>query len=224
MILAMFDIDGTLTIPITIEASYFAKAICSVLGDTSIDTDWSNCTHVTDDGIATEAVQRSLGRDITESELNQIRQVYINLMWPCIEKECKPISGAVRFLEALKCHTDISVGIATGNWREVGTRKLETAGFLIQDIPFASSTDAVARHEIMRYAHLRALSRCQINAFDKIVYFGDGGWDAQASLKLGWDFIGISTQMSRDDLRQMGAKAVYDNYSNPEEVRNAIFA
>ena len=30
--------------------------------------------------------------------------------------------------------------------------------------------------------------------------------------------------MSRDDLRQMGAKAAYDNYTNPEEVRDAIFA
>ena len=224
MILALFDIDGTLTIPISSESSRYAEAVQNVFGAVSIDFEWGIATHVTDVGIATEAVRRSLGREATETELEKFKEVYKISMRPCIERECKPLPGAVRFFEDLKACDKISVGIATGNWREVGEWKLKAAGFSLQDIPFASSTDAVARNDIMRHAHDLALARCRIDAFDRIVYFGDGVWDAAASRSLGWRFIGISTQISSDDLCKMGAKAVYKNYCNAEEIRKAILA
>ncbi len=76
----------------------------------------------------------------------------------------------------------------------------------------------------MRHAHRLSLSRYRVDAFEKIVYFGDGPWDAEACKELAWDFVGIATHMSGDELREMGAKAVFSDYSQPEDVRTGILA
>jgi len=220
--LAVFDIDGTLTLPITDEAQHFARAIRNVMGTEHIDFGWGGATHVTDEGIASEAVRRSLDRDLDENEKAKIRQVYKSLMWPAIEKECEALPGAVAFLRDLRASQEIALGIATGNWQEFGIKKLETAGFTVAGIPLATSTDAVARVDIMRHAHQQALSSWQVDSFDRVFYFGDGPWDAEASHALGWGFIGLSTGMSSKDLRELGAVAAFADYHEPSRIRDAI--
>ena len=63
----------------------------------------------------------------------------------------------------------------------------------MDDIPFASSDDAVARQEIIECAIQRALKLYRKKGCRKIVYVGDGSWDALAARQLRIGFIGVTT-------------------------------
>jgi len=64
--------------------------------------------------------------------------------------------------------------------------KLKSAGFPTRDIRISSSSEFENRVSIMA----AALSEAP-EGLTKITYYGDGAWDRQAALELGWQFVPV---------------------------------
>ena len=109
-------------------------------------------------------------------------------------------------MERLLALPGVRVAVATGGWQETARLKLRLVGIDAERLAFASSSDALARTEIMRLAARRAM---QGTAFSRATYFGDGPWDRRASEQLGYDFIAVGKAVAHthayDDLRDTDA-------------------
>ena len=69
MRLVVFDIDGTLTDTMGVDATCFVRALSEVCGFSDIDADWSRYKHATDAGIFNEIFQPRVGRLPTADEI-----------------------------------------------------------------------------------------------------------------------------------------------------------
>jgi hypothetical protein len=68
--------------------------------------------------------------------------------------------------------------------------KLTSAGFPVQGIPISSADDSCERCRIMENA-LRLLG----HRFKTVTYYGDGAWDREAALSLGWSFVPVGVEL-----------------------------
>jgi len=223
--LVMLDIDGTLTQSNEVDAHCFIDAVKAVTNLKEIDSDWGSYRHVTDSGIASEIVERQLGRSITDEELLGIRRRFVESLRCAAKGDPQlfaPIPGAPRAVEALRGRRDVALALATGGWEEAARLKLATAGFPWPEIPMASSNDSDEREEIMILAHERARGAYQVNAFDTRTLIGDGIWDVRASRNLGYHFIGIASGEQAHRLRAEGARLILESYENLHELMKRL--
>ncbi|MDI3325665.1 HAD hydrolase-like protein [Pontibacterium granulatum] len=185
MHLVMFDIDGTLIESYDFDEQCFLAAIDEVLG-IQIDARWDRYPHVTDAGILDEILsQPSYLPDRALLEV-QIRASFMqNLTLYLENNSVEPIAGAIEFLEHLKQREDVVLAIATGGWYESATMKLEAAGLDVNGIALATSSDHIARVEIMKLAEARAAEQPLLSR----TYFGDAAWDKKASRALDYNFV-----------------------------------
>lgn len=185
MHLVMFDIDGTLIESYDIDEQCFLAAIDDVLG-IQIDVRWERYPHVTDAGILDEILSHpSFGPDRTVLEA-QIKASFMQNLTVYLESNSvEPIAGAVEFLAHLKQREDVVLAIATGGWYESATIKLEAAGLDVSGIALATSSDHIARVEIMKIAEARAADQPLLSR----TYFGDAAWDKTASSQLDYNFV-----------------------------------
>lgn len=214
MHLVVFDIDGTLTRTDSIDEVCYVAAVSEVLSIPGIDTDWTHYPHVTDSGILRQVVRSSLGRDVLSEEMDRVCRCFRQHLEHAFRQpgSCLPVEGGPEMLERLAGTKDVAVALATGGWEAAARLKLERAGYEVQDIPLASSTDADTREEIMKLAELRARERHGVPGFETITYIGDGVWDARAAANLGWRFLGVGTGEQAARLEREGAFAVIDHY------------
>lgn len=187
----IFDIDGTLIDSERLDARYFAQAAREVLGCIEIDDDWTGYTKVTDVGIIAEILKRN-GRTPAPETINAVRERFRMLLQKFFERggACRSIPGVHEFLSRIRKTPGCSLGIATGGWCVTALMKLASAGINVDGTPISSSDDADDRTAIM----LHCLAKMG-GLFDRIVYFGDGVWDRDASARLGWPFIGIGEKL-----------------------------
>lgn len=185
MHLVMFDIDGTLIESYDIDEQCFLTAIDEVLG-IQIDACWERYPHVTDAGILDEILsQPGFGPDRAVLEA-QIKACFMqNLTVHLESNSVEPIAGAIEFLAHLKQRDDVVLAIATGGWYESATMKLAAAGLDISGIALATSSDHIARVEIMKLAEARAIEKPLLSR----TYFGDAAWDKTASMVLDYNFV-----------------------------------
>jgi beta-phosphoglucomutase-like phosphatase (HAD superfamily) len=187
----IFDIDGTLIDSERLDAQYFVQAAREVLGSIEIADDWAGYTKVTDVGIIAEILERN-GRTPAPETINAVRERFRMLLRKFFEQggTCTPIPGVHEFLSLIRETPGCSPGIATGGWGVTALMKLTSAGLNIDGTPISSSDDSDDRTAIM----LHCLAKMG-GPFDRIVYFGDGVWDRDASARLGWSFIGIGEKL-----------------------------
>lgn len=95
--------------------------------------------------------------------------------------------------------------IATGDWYETISFKLQAAGIQTADVPMATSSDHYSRSDILSTAIGRAGGK-----HEQAVYIGDGVWDLRAARQLGIPFIGCGAR--RDKLREAGAAHLLDSF------------
>lgn len=193
----IFDIDGTLVQSYELDSKLFVQAVRECLGSRAIvREDWSHYMHVTDTGILTEIFEDN-GYFPDQESLRRVKKRFLNLVREVLHYEpCKPTAGAPELLRELKNNPDVTVGIATGAWRQSAYAKLRSAGLDVSGIPLVSADDHHDRAMILSMCG-DAL-RIPDNEF---TYVGDGPWDKETTQKLGWDFIGIGPRVRSSENR-----------------------
>ena len=183
----IFDIDGTLLQSASVDDDLYRMAVRAVLGAVQFRPSLSDYDFVTDSGILSQ-VLRDNALPVEPNQASSIKSTFVrSLKQHILENGAFPeISGAKRYFDTL-CHSkDHAVAIATGGWRESAELKLRAAQFVLDGVPIATSDTEFERSRIM----LTALSAIGAD-FDTITYYGDGTWDRDACLELGWNFIPV---------------------------------
>lgn len=186
----IFDIDGTLIDSFRIAGEEYQRAILTILPEAILKPQWKEYENVTDSGIILEVLSDNRCSSDPSETIKKIEEVFMqNITERLNEVPCQEILGAQNFLH--KCRKKYQkVGIATGCWKDSGRVKLETAGYQLEGIPMASSSDHHTREGIL----LKALERLKGN-LEHVVYFGDAEWDLKTTGNLGWNFIGIGEKL-----------------------------
>jgi phosphoglycolate phosphatase-like HAD superfamily hydrolase len=220
-ILVMFDIDGTLTQTVDIDTACFSVAVSELIGGHVQPNDWIEAPHMTDWGIVGYLHRVHHQREMTAGELRVFRDRFTELLRQTLaqhdEKQSIATPGAHALLDALRESSEFEVSIATGACRSAAELKLKHSELFDEDVPLASSDDAIARADIMR--HSRSLAA----AHQRVIYVGDGAWDAKASNELGWPLIGVQAHERRAQaLKDAGAATVVPDFRNTGVVLDAI--
>jgi len=204
MPIALFDIDGTLTASNEIDSACRAQAFLDIFRF-PLNTNWNDYEHVTDRGIATQALQEH-GGEVTEHDLSLDRARCVQLLTERMTK-LDEIPGAGAFLAQLLAR-DWRIALCTGAWGDSARLKLLRAG-LPTDLPLASCDDDISREAILRRGVALAGG-----ADDFIISFGDAPWDVRAAANLGYPFIGIG--------ERSGAARAFNDYRDTAALFAAI--
>lgn len=196
MNLFLIDIDSTLVDSEQLGAECYTQAVRDVMG-IHIDADWSTYNNVTDAGVLDEIIIRFQIKENRSLIHRQVEKRYLELIKEHLgEKpaEISQIQGAREFIEQMRQREDTHVAIATGGWESAARLKLRAAGIDVSDMTFTSSSDAMSRTEIMALAAFRAKQDSGMS-FDRRVVFGNGEWNKNASMELGYDFVAVGNSV-----------------------------
>jgi len=211
MRLAVFDIDGTLTLGGGLGTHCFFTAFEEVFGVRDLDRSLAGYEHSTDCGIGREAATRVLGRLPTGIEMAAFKEAYLARLQDEIGRTAsayRPVPGAERVLDRIgEAGRRWRVAIATGNWRRAAVLKLASAG-VSQPGAAACSEDGDSRAGVLATAVRRAAELAGVAAFERVVYVGDQPWDLEAARIVGTGFVGIGSEERGSRLRARGASVV----------------
>ena len=185
----LFDIDGTLLHSAAVDDALYREAVRQVLGDVRLRATLHDYEAVTDTGVLAQILRDN---DIPGDPLDEVRSMFVQLLEQHVDAHgpFEEIAGASDFLHRLESSLDHAVAFATGGWRESAMLKLDSAGLAWNGLPLASSNDHHERTSIMEIAlaHLG-------NSFETVTYYGDGPWDRDACLTLGWNFVAVGPEL-----------------------------
>jgi phosphoglycolate phosphatase-like HAD superfamily hydrolase len=214
MRLIIFDIDGTLTETMKVDAECFVSSFAEVFGVTGINTDWTKYRHSTDSGIFEEIFLSRFGGPPTMNEITRFRRHFIGLLGAASAgSPFAAVAGAGEMLAGLACNDGCKVALATGAWSDSARVKMASAGMCFDDYPAASGDDAHDRETIIKLSMERACERFG-SRISRAVYIGDGIWDARACRALGLPFVGIGAGGAGETLRAEGAAGVLADFSD----------
>lgn len=198
----LFDIDGTLLHSAAVDDALYREAVRQVLGDVRLRPTLHDYEAVTDTGVLGQILRDN---DIPGDPLDDVRSLFVQLLERHVDANgpFQEIPGASGFLRRLYASVDHAVAFATGGWRESAMLKLDSAGLDWTGLPLASSNDHHERTSIMEIALSQLGGR-----FEMVTYYGDGPWDRDACLALGWNFVAVGPQL--------GGIESYDDHEVPE--------
>jgi FMN phosphatase YigB (HAD superfamily) len=187
----LFDIDGTLLHSAAVDEALYCEAVRAVLGDVQLRPSLHEYEFVTDTGVLRQILDdNSIAGN--ERTLGEIRSVFVDLLRSHVREHgpFTEVPGASEMLRALQASPDCAVAMATGGWRQSAVFKLVSAGMHFEDIPLATSNDHHERTTIMEIALARLGS-----SFESVTYYGDGPWDRDACVRLGWKFVAVGPEL-----------------------------
>ncbi len=225
MKLVIFDIDGTLTATSKTDADCYVQAIRDVFGLEVDDSDWSRFRNYTDSGIFAEVFEKQNGRPPSVEEDRRLQRHFLQLLKKTFAEEpdlFTEVPGAGHTLQHLRRQEDWAVAMATGCWRCSAEFKLDCARLEAKDLPLATCDGMHRREEIMREAVTLAESANNVITFDRIVYVGDGVWDARGSRNLGFHFVGIQHENHHRTLADEGASHILPSYLDLSSFLRAL--
>jgi len=79
MRLVLFDVDGTLTDTMAVDARCFLRAFVDACGFADVDSDWSRYRNATDAGIFHEVFESRVGRAPSAAEATKFYEHFIGL-------------------------------------------------------------------------------------------------------------------------------------------------
>jgi len=187
----IFDIDGTLLQSAAVDETLYRQSVTSVLGPVRFRPSLHDYEFVTDSGILSQILNdNSLRMDLEET--TEIKARFISALARHIQENgpFQEVPGAKNMLDRLSSSSAHSVAIATGGWLDSALLKLKSANFDLSRFPLATSDDSFDRTEIMQLALSRLGSE-----FRSITYYGDGPWDRDACMALGWKFVAVGSTL-----------------------------
>lgn len=215
MNLAVFDIDGTLTLTSGLYDGLYVRTFSAHFGGVPIDTDWSAYPHASDSAIADALFRKHRGRAPTAAEADALAGVYLAALRD-VAREVEEVPGARAALVHVAAHPEWTVAVGTGNWGASARLKLERAGIDPDAFALASADDAHSREEILGHAIARAGG-----PFARVVYVGDAAWDVAATRNLGMPFVGVG---DTEHLRALGASHALPDLRDRERLMEALHA
>lgn len=224
--LVIFDIDGTLTRTNQADEICFASSVKEYFGIGDVVTDWASYTHSTDSGIIDELVGRRRGTKPSTAELEEFRLLFVKHLEAHrknFQNSFDPVAGASAVFSQLRgARPNLSIGIATGAWKQSAHFKLSAAGIAHEDLPKAYADDHFSRDDILLTAIERSRKHYGKSNFQHITYVGDGDWDCVSAQRIGIDFIGLTDDRDPSRLKNAGAKKLIKDYSNLEVFMNLL--
>ncbi len=184
-----FDIDGTLVASAGFDGELYEASIRDVLG-VKLKSDLAQYKNVSDAGILSEILEPISDSNERDRLRREVHATFVDRTKQYIADNphlIREVPGAVDLVEVLRKFPNVRVSIATGGWAETAALKLRCIGLEPQSLAMATSSDALARTEIMRLAEARATKR----EVTRRTYFGDGVWDKRAAAELGYEFVAI---------------------------------
>jgi phosphoglycolate phosphatase-like HAD superfamily hydrolase len=192
MNLAVFDIDGTLTLPYRMEDACFLKALDWVFGFHEVDADWTKYADVTDSGLVRELCVREWGREPKKDEVGRFREAYFReFLKRSHPDDGREVPGAAAFLHDFLARPDWRLALATGNFHSLALHKLKQGRIPHAEIPMATADDAPSRATLVTLAVSRAQMQYAIGAFDHVVSIGDAPWDLRTARELDMAFVAV---------------------------------
>jgi phosphoglycolate phosphatase-like HAD superfamily hydrolase len=224
MNLAIFDVDGTLTESDEIDEACFVQAFRDVLGIEGINTNWLDYKYQTDSGLTLEICREHLDRDPCEAEIRRLQSRFAELLLAAVEagQPIREVRGAAVLLHWLGSLPRWKTAIATGGWNVTARFKLASAGLPVDRFPWANADDGLDRVDILRIAIRRAKEAYGQDAFERVVYVGDGVWDVRAAKALGLGFIGLAAGDKAVRQIEEGALCVLPDYSDLVRVGDCL--
>ena len=195
----VFDVDGTLVGGEATDWASFGAAFKEAAGFVLEDTFFARIEEVTAQAIVHQALEDAPIEKKKEIE-RAVRQGYLRRLQSAHENDpCSfpALDGALALLAELR-QRGVPVAIATGDWFESITFKLQAAGIPFDAVPIVTSSDFYSRADIIAEAIAKA-GRPR----EEAVYIGDGLWDLRAARKLGIPFIGVGYR--KEKLEAAGA-------------------
>ena len=215
----IFDIDGTLLHSAAVDDALYRKAVEIVLGDVRLRQSLHDYDFITDTGVLRQILEDN-GIALAQGLLDDVRSAFVDLLREHVEMNGPfvEIAGAKKLLNSLSMSPRHAIAFATGGWRESAELKLRSAGIDYSEFPLVTSNDHHERTVIMEMA-LQQMG----DDFASVTYYGDGPWDRQACMDLGWRFVAVGTEL--DGLSSyIGHAPVFDNIAAmTDEDMDAIF-
>jgi len=186
--LIIFDVDGTLIGGEEEDWRSFEEAFLHVTGSSFPENFFCRIEEITAQAIVHQALPdfSPEARHVIEKDVRDEHLLRLHAAHAFDNKAFLPKTGAAELLDYLDCQEDLSVAIATGDWHETISFKLEAAGIDVSRFPMATSSDCYSRADIIRLAAERAGYPLK-----NTLYVGDGLWDFRATRQLGIPFLGV---------------------------------
>jgi HAD superfamily hydrolase (TIGR01509 family) len=199
----IFDLDGTLVD--TVYAHVFAWQRALAQCGLSIDG-WRIHRRIgMSGGLFTRAVARELGRELTDTEAEDVQQRHGELFRELLP-ERRPLPGARDLLADLRAR-DVTHGIGTSGRRPEINASLDALG--VPDTTVVVERGDVARAKPEPDLFQECARRLGADAADCYVV-GDAVWDLLAARRAGMLSIGLLTGgYGSDELERAGAYRVY---------------
>lgn len=209
----LWDIDGTLLLTGGAGKTAFQKVFRDLYG--ILDDVWGDYgPHgKTDYAIIDVLYSRRFGASPAPEESARIAAHYR----VCFEEDLLRIPGfrlmprAKETIEALSARPDVSLGLATGNFKEAAYLKLKAGGLEKHFAYGGFGCDALERVELTRAAYRRAVEH--IGGEPVALYLvGDTVYDVRCGQAIGAKTVGVCTGgNTRKELEDAGATWVIDD-------------
>lgn len=225
MKLAIFDIDGTLTATSKVDADCYVAALREIHNLEVDNSNWGQFKNYTDSGIFAEVFEKKNSRQPNADEDKQVQEHFIMLLRQ--EQERAPelfreVPGAGKMLADMQARPGWRIALATGCWRASAELKLRHIGVAATEIPLATCDHYHRRQDIMMNALERAQEAYNQPEFERIVYVGDGIWDARCSRELNFAFVGVQHEEHHKKLQGEGASHIVTNYLDLAQFMAAL--
>jgi phosphoglycolate phosphatase-like HAD superfamily hydrolase len=215
--LAVFDIDGTLTLTNQVDDRCFRAAHYERFGVAAVEENWGSFSHMTDSCINREIFERIEGRRPRSSEIRDIQDDFVSRLrieHAADANQFAPLSGAPAIVAQLTGTAGWRVALASGGWRVSARLKLEFAGIESATLPGAFGDEFLSREEIVATAVDRAKEHYGVEDFDRIVSIGDAAWDVATAHNLGLPFVGVSPDNGGESPHALGATHMLADYTD----------
>lgn len=228
MKLVLFDIDGTLLWSDGAGRGAIRKALLAEMGTTGPIDDFrfdgkTDPQIVRDLMIAAEHPQAN-----SDEHVQAVCDRYVELLSHELadnSRNVRALPGVVELLDSLAEHSDLVLGLLTGNVLDGAKLKLRAAGidFSLFRIG-AFGSDSAAREELPSIAAERAAELMdELPSGAQIVIIGDTPADVTCGAEVGARAIAVATgAYTVDELIQAGASAVFEDLSDVPSVVAAI--